>query len=229
MRTFSRRGRSGRTTFRRPFRRGSGVRNVTEPRRWIAANFYFTHQLASETPADYVCVATPLVCLASQYEGVFNAGQSLLMESEARRIEIGGITWCNAWRPGTNGLTDCLLQPVWSALYTDQVDIDGAPFYLPDFDTSHYPIATAPTESNTTWPTRIHWRWFGGLNATSQDLTASINDPIIGAGGIKNLRLKKALDVNQGLFFATAFQNQANSPVAHEVDYSGTLYWRLRK
>lgn len=224
-RNFRSRGRSGRSVFRR--RSPRRVRDVTEPKRWTASNFFIQHFLSEEAEAGYVAVATPLVAIASQYDAVFTQAQSLVFEQQARRMEVGGITFSMGWRPGINGQTGLVQQDVWSALYTDEVDIDGAPFYLPDFDTTRFPISTNPIESNTTWPTRVHWRWYGVLNATDPQDALDSNSYPIGIGA-KNLRLRKAIDINQGLFLCSALRNAVDGPAFGVVTYAGTLYWRLR-
>jgi len=223
--------RSPRRSFsRRRFRR-RGLKPPTQTTRWETCNFSFD-ALQSINPEVNAFLTESVELLKIPEHMGDPADSGTILESIARRIEIGGIVF-NYTLP-----TATALAGTWSGnaaidgrlyLVTDRLDATNQPIALPNWDLNEAPVSIAPTVEDNQFPTRIHWRdalfgmCFGG--STVNDRNPIQTHPI----RTQNLRLKRFLDDEHGLyfqFFTRDVNRGAGSGYTVTYAVSGTIYYR---
>jgi len=226
---------SRRPSFRRAPRRG--VRTITEPKRWEAANFFFADTLtASAVNFDVVFWDVMHVGHFDNY----GAGDRQIPDA-IRSMEIGGIVWdtCvsrivgNATAPASG--TEFLLHE-W--LVTDRMSALYDPVSLATFDatTTQSPIAGTPTGgTDGDFPIRIHKRRFYAGNAPipANELSSAVpaRYPVFSnTWGTQKVRLKGGLGDRNGLFLIHQLTNLNGNAgnLGCNINVSGTLYYRIK-
>lgn len=214
--------RSSRRFPKRSFRR-TGTRMVTEPRRYQAANFFFTTDLRPTGPSTVDVQIVELVTTDHLFLG--GTGNQIIMPALSKGIEIGGFVYA------TNGIvtvsdtggTNASVK-MWFDLFWDRLDQNGAPAsnYLVAIDQTQFPISTAPQQPDTVYPMRWVHREFYEIYTKFADSTGFTRKPT------SSLKIRRRIGDREGLYLALAVRTDtgAAGDGTYRLSASGTLYYR---
>lgn len=224
-----------RRRFTRRFgRRRGGVKAVTEPKRWSAANF--NSFLTQEVVQDPLLGTTVMIELAAHpfHIGDMATGQGQTLTDMVSKFEIGGVVFdIECFVTNVNVSDAVQIFHFTEFLCTIELDTGGNPIVVPDFFQNQKPVAIANVDNiignDTDFPTRIHYRSSWTEPFPKTETGGFFNDRNTNRPRFtKNLRLKTYLDSRQGLYLGVcALQNTLTS-ANFFVRFAGTLYYRLR-
>lgn len=225
-----------RRAFKRPFRRrAGGVRQITEPKRWQAANFNSVIQ--QEVTQDPFLGTTVMIELAKHQDhvGDMATGQGQSLSDIVTKFEIGGVVFdIDCYVVTEVGDADQVtLFHFTEFLCTIDLDSGGNPVVVPDFFQNQKPVAIANVNNiianDTDFPTRIHWRSSYSLGFPTQSAFLDQQARNVRPRFTKSLRLKRYITDRQGLYLGVCgLQNLVDPSAAFFVRFSGTLYYRIR-
>lgn len=222
-----------RRSFKRPSprfgaRRGR-MKQPNAPVRWEVANFRFSAQISTNTGVP-VTQTIELLKIAEHTGG--SAITNVFLEAATRRIEIGGIVFDHGRKVigvgGTIGTADRISSA--QLLVIDKLDETSAPISLPNWELVQSPVSVNPIVEENQFPTRILWRnghiYYPGLPATSS-IASPAADNVVHVTRTQNLRLRRFLDDQHGLYFHT-FCNSVGTHTSFTVHdwFWGTIYYR---
>lgn len=225
--------------FRRPFRRRRGVRQITEPKRWEAANFAFPWTI-NVLPEGQNGVGLDLLSQA-HFDDFGLTPEVRALADAIRTVQIGGIVWDTVFYSfafGETGQTGQVL-PVQEILWTDRVNVNGAPITgtSPAWYDTQAPIDPGGTEDED-YPVRIHARRAAGIYCLgTNDVSAGIlvNNAALASPlqprtwSTRSVRIKGGLGDRQGLFLSVHVANFSDTEALELSGQTfGTLYYRAR-
>lgn len=222
-----------RASFSRSFsRRRRGVRYVTEPKRWEAANFFFSENLTATAAARDILV---IDLMSVAHFDAFGTQPRQLTDA-MRTVEIGGIVWDNVLTNLVAGQSTATAHLTFhEVLCTDRIDANGNPVSLAtcDWTLTQSPVSGSDTgATDADFPVRIHRRrMFATTIPTAvTNVTAARHPVFSNTWGTNKVRLKGSLGDRQGLFLYLQLSNFTTQAGTMSLDswIGGTLYYRAR-
>lgn len=222
---FRRFRRSPRRSFRR---RGSSM--VTEPRRYQAANFFFTFDLQVPGPTGITFVTLELATTNHLVLGTSPQELSIL-PAAAKGIEIGGMVWNyeNTVVAVSTGVPATL--KVWNDLYWDRLTNNGAPNYLPtDVENSQSIVSSSPLVGDLNFPVRWIQRDFSELGVGVTAVQVGDSSGAHNRQLSHSKKIRRRIGDREGLYYTCVVRSDAasaNDASTLRWTTAGTLYYRI--